>query len=264
MEKKGAARRVIERIQVHIPYPTIIERLDEILEAGLNPEILFDGSDLDGVDPAELRRIYAALSRKGRTVTIHGPYMDMSPGGADEKVREATVERFRQTFAAAEVLRPRAVVLHGGYDERKFDGDVSLWLGQSLKTWPELIKEAERLMTVIAVENVFDGDPGPLKALMGSLSSPNFGICLDAGHVNLFSTLPMEEWFESLGGHVAVVHIHDNRGLVDDHLPVGDGEIDFDRFFTLLRKHTREPVLTIEPHGEEVLWRGVGALERFV
>jgi sugar phosphate isomerase/epimerase len=264
IKNTARGRIVTDRIQVHIPYRMLCKRLEEVVSAGLNPEIFLDGITLDHVTSGELREVSEVFHANGRTITVHGPYMDLSPGGADEKVRLATVDRYRQTFEAAKELRPRAVVLHGGYDERRFDGDVSLWLGQSLKTWPEFIKEAERLNTVIAVENIFDDGPAPLKALVESLSSPNFRICLDAGHLKLFSEASMEEWFSEIGGFIAEVHIHDNRGKIDDHLPLGDGIIDFQLFFRLLKNHTRDPIYTIELHGEEVLWRGVKALRKYL
>jgi sugar phosphate isomerase/epimerase len=250
---------VMDRIQVHIPYRLLRKRLDKIVTTGLNPEIFLDGYTLDQAKPADLREVYEVLHGNGRKITVHGPYMDLSPGGADEKMRLAT-----QTFEAVSVLRPMAVVLHAGYDERRFDGDIELWLGQSLKTWPEFIKEAERLDTVIAVENIFEEGPAPLKALIESLSSPNFRVCLDAGHQEIFSEVTMEEWFREIGGYVAEVHIHDNRGRIDDHLPVGDGTIDFGQFFRLLKQYTRDPIYTIEPHGEEGIWRGIEALKRFL
>jgi sugar phosphate isomerase/epimerase len=52
---------------------------------------------------------------------------------------------------------------------------------------------------------------------------------------------------------------------MDEHLAVGEGEIDFHSFFTLVEQYTRDPVLTIEPHGgERGVRRGVEALERFL
>jgi sugar phosphate isomerase/epimerase len=255
---------VTDQIHVHIPYRMLIRRLDEVLRAGLNPEIFLDGDALDSTSPDELKRVSGAFHERGRTITIHGPYMDLSPGGADEKVRRATVERYRQTFEAASYLRPGAIVLHGGWDERRFDGDVELWLNQSLKTWPEFIKEAERLGTKIAVENIFDERPGPLKSLIESLLSPNFRICLDAGHLNIFSEVSMDEWFREIGAFVAEVHLHDNNGERDYHLPVGAGRVDFEKFFALLREYAREPIYTIEPHGEHALWRALEAVARFL
>ncbi len=255
----------MERLQVHVPYATLAAKLDEVIRAGFNPEIFIDGADLDRIVPDDLLRVRRAMDAKGRTVTVHGPYMDMSPGGGDEKMRLATSERFRQTFAAAALLGAGTVVLHGGYDERRFDGDDSFWLDRSLRTWPEFIREAERLKMTIAVENIFEGEPGPLKALMESFRSPHFGICLDAGHMNLFSTVPMREWFVELGGFIAELHIHDNRGQMDEHLPVGEGEIDFHCFFSLVEQYTRDPVFTIEPHGgESGVRRAVAALARYL
>ncbi len=71
----------------------------------------------------------------------------------------------------------------------------------------------------------------------------------------------MEEWFKTLGPYVAEVHMHDNKGGADEHLPIGEGSIDFRLFLSLIREHCPCPVLTIEPHGEEMLKRGIKAVE---
>lgn len=257
-------RAGLKRVQVHIPYMLLLDRLDEILEAGLDPEIFMDGNSLEMADPADLERLREAFAANGRRVTVHGPYMDLSPGGADEKVRLATVERYRQTFEVVEILRPEVVVLHAGYDASRFDGDTALWLGQSRKTWPEFARKAERIGVVIALEHIFESRPETLKSIVEAIDSPNLGVCLDTGHINVFSKVPMEEWFEVLGPYIKEVHLHDNSGEFDEHLPLGDGTIDFPRVFGLLSKLTTDPVLTIEPHGESVLWRGLEAVRDFI
>ncbi len=74
----------------------------------------------------------------------------------------------------------------------------------------------------------------------------------------------MEEWFSRIGGRIKEVHLHDNRGRYDAHMPMGEGEIDFSRFFSLLASHPGEPLYTIEPHGEDALWRGLEAAARYL
>ncbi|MBI5598108.1 MAG: sugar phosphate isomerase/epimerase [Deltaproteobacteria bacterium] len=253
-----------KKVQVHVPYPMLTKRLEDVVEAGIDPEVYVDGATLDRIDRRELRDIREILTDRGLRITLHGPYMDLSPGAADEKVRLITMERYRQTLDVVAELRPACVVLHAGYDARRFDGDVDLWLGQSLKTWPEFIEKAARSGTVIAAENVFEEDPGPLKRLVESFNSPVFGVCLDPGHLNLFSKAPMEEWFRAVGPRIAEVHLHDNRGGWDEHLPIGDGGIDFPLFFTLLKKYSKDPVYTIEPHGEDALQRALEAARRYI
>lgn len=253
-----------KRVQVHLPFPLLIDRFDEILADGINPEVFLDGGGLDEALPSDLTRIRDEFGARGLTVTMHGPYGSINPGSANEEVRERTVERYERVFEVLSHLRPRTVVLHAGYNERKFNGDEELWLSQSMKTWPPFVREAERLGVVIAAENIFEKTPRTLKALVDGIGSPNFGACIDSGHLNVFSTVDMEEWFSSLGHKIAEVHIHDNGGNADDHLPAGEGEIDFPLFFSLLKKYADDPVYTIEPHGEEVMRRAIRAIRKFL
>ena len=247
----------VMKLHAHIPYPILTERMDDIVDASINPEVYFDNHCVDTVDLGVVADIKRRLDAAGLSVTIHGPYMDLCAGAVDEKVREVTVERYLKTLEIAEVLRPLRIVLHAGYDEKRFDGDVALWLSQSLKTWQKVVPVAERVGTVITVENVFEEEPAPIRRLVESVNSTGFGVCVDAGHMNLFSKVEMDEWFHSLGRWIKEVHIHDNHGEYDEHLPVGEGVIDFPRFFTLLEKHTDGVVYTLEQHSEEALRRGI-------
>ncbi|WKZ32432.1 MAG: sugar phosphate isomerase/epimerase family protein [Thermodesulfobacteriota bacterium] len=253
-----------KRVQVHVPYPYLLEKTGRLMDLGINPEIFMDAFFIEEARPRDLERIRDAFAEKGLTITVHGPYIDLNPGSREEKTRLLTVGVYDRLFGVVEILKPRTVVLHAGYHERKYKGDKDLWLSQSLKTWPEFVKRAERIGTVIAVENIFEREPSTLRLLMDELPSPNLGICLDAGHMRVFSEVDFEEWFAALGPRVAEVHLHDNHGKRDDHLPIGDGSIDFERFMDLLSKYTKDPVYTIEPHGEDAMFRAIEAVRRYL
>lgn len=252
------------KVQVHIPYPFLIKKFDEIMREGINPEVYFDEVSLEIAVPSDLENIRDECGQRGLTLTMHGPYSDLNPGSADERVRTRTVEVYGRAFEAAGYLRPRTIVLHAGYSEKRFKGNMDIWLSQSLKTWPGFVSTAKRLNMVIAVEHIFEKTPRSLKALMAAVNSPFFGVCVDSGHLNVFAGEGMEEWIKELGPFIAEAHIHDNGGLNDDHLPVGDGSIDFHLFFRLLKTYAREPVFTIEPHGEEMMRRGISAVKRLL
>lgn len=253
-----------KKMHVHIPYPMLLERFDEVLRERINPEIYMDGECLVSAEAADLKEIQSGIAVEGLELTIHGPYAELNPGSLDERVRLLTVERYHLAFRIASYLKPKAMVLHGGYSERKFKGDIQGWLDKSLKTWPQFIREAERLSMVIAVENIFDKDPLALRSLMEKIPSPRLGICIDSGHLNVFSAVPMEEWFKSLGPYVAEVHMHDNKGAGDEHLPIGEGAIDFRLFLGYISAYCPVPIFTIEPHGEEMLKRGIKAAEELL
>src|SRR3972149_6073804 len=253
-----------KRVQVHVPYPYLLARMDYLLASGINPEVYMDAFDISEARSADLDRVRDAFADRGLTVTLHGPYSDLNAGSMDERTRLSTVETYGKVFKVIERLRPRTVVLHAGYHEKKYRGDYSLWLSQSLKTWPPLGEEAERLGTILAVENIFEREPSTLKLLMERLPSPNFGVCIDAGHMRVFSMVEMEEWFSALGPRIAEVHLHDNHGRHDDHLPLGEGTIDFPRFLSLLAVYAGDPVYTIEPHGEGAMLRAVEAVMKYL
>ena len=60
------------------------------------------------------------------------------------------------------------------------------------------------------------------------------------------------------------VHLHDNHREMDEHLPIGEGNFDFDQFFELLSQFQVNPIYTIEPHEESHLWRGLEAVEKYI
>lgn len=242
----------------------LLARLDEFASMGINPEVYIDGEELDNADEKDLLAIHETFNKAGLSITQHGPYVDLSPASFDEDTRLLTVKRYRHAFRAAEILRPKNIVLHPGYSEKKFKGDIGAWLSQGMKTWPEFVEKAERLNVTIAAENVFDKDPIALKALVEKIGSRFFKVCLDTGHISAFAKADMEDWIKTFGPDIAEVHLHDNSGSADEHLPLGEGSIDFNRFFTLLKVYAKDPVYTIEPHGEDELKRAVVAVRRFI
>ena len=246
-------------IQVNVPYKMLLANLDFILEKGINPEIYFNGEALDTCQRNDLIELKTALHKKGLIITLHAPFMDLSPGGVDTKIRNVTIERFNQTLEVASVFHPQIIIFHPGYNKWLFDGNVSLWLENSTKVWKPLVAQAEKIGTPIALENIFEEEPSGLTQLISSLQSPYFNFCFDTGHFHLFSKVSMKNWFEELSNYMKAIHLHDNFKKSDDHLPIGDGEIDFDLFFQLVKQHGVDSLFTIEPHQVEQLDRSLQA-----
>jgi len=255
---------VLEKVQVNLPFPMLRENLEEILEMGLQPEIYFSGRTLDLLSQKDVEKTSHKLRHKGVPVTFHAPFMDLSPGAVDEKVREVTAFRFNQVMDLATHFHPRIIVFHPGYDRWRFDGDVATWQENSLATWKPLVERAEGLGMKLALENVFEENPSILKGLLKAIASPYFGYCLDTGHGNLFSEVQISQWIEVLGDWLCEVHLHDNHCQTDEHLPPGCGEIDFPGIFSSLRRKNLQPIYTLEPHQVEHLLPSLNALEKYL
>ena len=170
--------------------------------------------------------------------------MDLCAGAVDRKVRAVTVERFTHALDIASALGARSLVLHSGYEHWKFDHKIDKWLEGSLETWPPLIERARLGGTRIAVENIFEWEPGPLATLMGRLGCEHFGVCFDIGHYNLFTKKPLSCWLDALAPHITQLHLHDNHGDADAHLAMGEGAIRYEELFERLRG--RDLLYTIE------------------
>ena len=259
-----AEKELIERVQVNLPFPMLLKNLPGITSLGLRPEIYFDAGVLDSLSQEEVQKTSEELSRKNIPVTIHAPFMDLSPGAGDRKIRQVTALRFSQVLNLVPYFHPRAIIFHGGYDRWRFDGDVSLWLENSLLTWKPLVDRAGTHSVQLALENVFEENPSHLKRLLDTIESPYLGYCLDAGHGYLFSEVPIVDWIEDLASRLVEVHLHDNHRQADEHLPIGYGEIDFGGIFSSLQAKNLHPIYTIEPHTEEGLLPSLRALRKYL
>jgi sugar phosphate isomerase/epimerase len=253
-------------IHINVPYSMLLQRIDFAIKNRIHPEIYFSAQDLDACRKEDAKQLAGTLHQSGLEVTVHGPFMDLSPGGADRRVKEVTFDRLLKTIELAHFFNPKTVVFHPGYEKWKFDGKVALWLESSLQTWRPLVKEAEELGLTLAIENVFEESPEPLTKLIDEIDSPHFRFCFDTGHYHAFtlSKTPLSDWFEALGKYMVEVHLHDNHREMDEHLPVGEGNFDFDRFFQLLSQYGLNPIYTLEPHEEGHLWRGLEAVKKYI
>ena len=64
----------------------------------------------------------------------------------------------------------------------------------------------------------------------------NLGFCLDIGHAN--TTGQIDELIKTFRDRLVNVHIHDNNGEMDEHLTLGEGNIDFKRIIESLKGYT--------------------------
>ena len=245
---------------VHVPYPQLAERLPELAERRLNPEVFFSGEALDSLIPEQLASCAATLAASGLRCTIHAPFMDLNPGSEEHLLRTATSLRFRQVIAAAAIIRPQVMVFHPGYDRWRYGEKQEVWLRHSLTTWREVLDLTEPIGCTIAVENIFEEEPSTLLALLEEVNHPRFRHCFDVGHWHLFHAVGLDEWFAALGSWIAESHIHDNRGLRDDHAPIGEGSIDFPLFFDLMSRHAPRAAWTVEAHSRHCLERALAAI----
>ncbi|MDI6742680.1 MAG: sugar phosphate isomerase/epimerase [Smithella sp.] len=255
-------RHIVNNIHAHMPYHLLARHLERILEEKLNLEIYFHHYALQNLDKTRCIEMAKRLTDAGLKITFHAPFMDLRPGALDEKIRRASVDRMKEAFSLARYFNPIKIVCHPCFDERYYVFGEDLWLESSVKTWKELIPLAEKYKTVIALENTYEQNPDMLRRLFDTLSSESICFCFDAGHFNVFSYEPLNVWLKTLGKYLGHLHLHDNFGQSDEHLPVGKGTFPFEELFAALKKMRFSPTMTLEAHNPENLWKSIRNIDR--
>lgn len=241
------------QLHAHLPWLRREEFLPRILDLGLAPEIAFKGPELDDLSTSQLAGAARQIAANGRRPTVHAPFFDLSPGAMEPLVRQITLQRLTQALQAAGHLGAHLMVVHPGYDRWRYPNLASVWLGHAAETFAPLLAMAEQYDCRLALENIYEHQPATLTALVDRLDSRWFGHCFDIGHWRLFGTEPQDAWLKAVAPRLLHLHLHDNRGQNDDHLPVGEGIIDFTPLRQMLSGLAVPPSITLEAHHPEAL-----------
>src|SRR5512137_2283105 len=237
------------------------ELLGKIAAAGFQGvEIFCSRSHFDYASKDEIRELARALADHRLSVaSLHAPSSRdtsaMREGGSPLSVCE--IERVRRIEAMDELKRAIDVadelpfsrmVLHMGgpretSDPRKRDAAFS-----SLE---HLILHAHHAGVTLAMENTTSemGDPAYLRAFVDETRLTGLRFNFDIGHAHLADG-PAEERIERsfapLRDLVASLHLHDNHGEKDEHLPPYDGTIDWGAAIPMLKSATLDLPVVLE------------------
>jgi sugar phosphate isomerase/epimerase len=253
---------ILRRVHAHMPYHLLSRYLPMVLERKLNLEIYFSHYALQLLDKNECSQTARRLKDAGLKVTFHAPFVDLRPGALDDQIRKTSLDRINQVFDLTPYFQPLKIVCHPSFDDRYYVDCDDLWLENSVNFWRQLIPAAKDAGTIIALENVYEKEPNILRRLLEALASEQVCFCFDTGHFNVFSYTPLKTWVEQLGRYIGHLHLHDNFGKFDEHLPVGAATFPFDQLFAALKALKVKPTVTLEAHSQEHLWQTLANLQK--
>jgi len=198
-----------------------------------------------------LSRYTSDLKRFKGKISIHGPFYDLYPASVDRKIQQLCKYRFLQCIEIAEKLGSEIIILHFNFIPFiKIKNLREKWVTQAIEFWNNFNKEIDGTGIKIAVENLWEPDPEILAEVLDKVKSEQFKVCFDVAHSSLFSDYSLEYWIDKLGRYIYYIHVHNNFGKYDEHLPLNKGNINYDEFFKYL-KSTSSPYISMEFDGEE-------------
>lgn len=154
---------------------------------------------------------------------LHGHFIDVNPASGDPDYRALSRKKCEDSCKIAKRAQIQRVVFHSSCFPFLRDGYLTNWAEVSAGFFTDL---SEKYDLDLFIENSMDLDPTPLRALMDACSSERVKACLDIGHAH-YSRVPVKKWFDVLGDDIAYLHLSDNMGDFDEHLPLGRGNINW-------------------------------------
>lgn len=221
----------------------ILSVLDEIRASGFDSiEVCSFPAHLDYHNRDDVARAGEKIRALGmRPVSFHAPFADRIDITAfDPGAREAAVDELLVACEAAATMGVENLVLHPG-PERAGRPPEEEFLARMRNATESLNTVAARcgergvhLLLENMLPHLLFGHINDMLYLLGSIHDREVGACLDTGHANLSRELGMV--IHKLSGHLHLIHVNDNRGDRDDHLPPGEGHIDWPWLMSELKR----------------------------
>lgn len=173
---------------------------------------------------------------------LHGPFNELFPCAIDPLARELAARRYRQAIAIAKEYGAEKVVLHGGYQPRMY---YRQWyVEQSIVFWKVFL--AEDPGVEIVLENVLEEEPEMLTEILAGVEHPRLRMCLDVGHVNVYSRIPVTQWVEKCAPWLSHFHVHNNDGSWDTHSALDCGSIPIRQLLKQMEVQCPRATVTLE------------------
>ena len=205
------------------------------------------------------KRKTARIIRKYKSVDMpaqlstHGAFLDVEVHSMDEEIRKVSDMRIIQSIEVAKKLHCRKVIVHTGtipnYCDSRYCDD---WVLKNTEYWTA--KSRRNPDIDILMENMFDMTPELMFRLAEAMEGvPNFGLCLDYAHATVFGEDAdgAGEFVGRLKKYVRHIHVNDCDLLHDNHMQIGEGMIDWERFAEHYGESMNGVSILIEVNGLE-------------
>lgn len=171
-------------------------------------------------DQVEAGAARATLERRSLGVVAHTAYyLPLSSPFAG--VRQAALEEFRRALKAAHEIGATVMNTHYRRLPPFFSSEQAVqWHAETLAP---LCEEAAQLGITIVLEHVPHGGTDQLEHFVEIMERvPSLRFHLDSGHAKLERSYDRwDEYLSRLGNKLLHVHLSENDGTADQHLPLG-------------------------------------------
>lgn len=226
----------------------IEKNIENLIEYGADKiELLMDGNEWNDLDDT-IKRMKKSLPHFNIDYTIHPPAWDINLTSENKAIRETSYQEYTKAIEFAYELKAEHVVIHPGFC---FSPAFDKKLAQKRATYyiSELCHYAKPLGVKLAIENVgYNGT-----SIFTEAEYTNFliniddtaGYLIDTGHAHL-NQWNIPKMIEKVNHRLFSLHLHDNLGSKDAHLPIGEGTIGWEPIYDALKTFSTPVQLILE------------------
>jgi len=229
--------------------------LESIAHAGFRAvEVSTAPRHLDLADVRGLEALRDRMARLGlRSHSLHAPFgHDVNLTSPDAGQRREALERLIRAADALQILGGAHYVVHPGGEDQRWIWEREARLALSVEGLTRIWEECRRRGLILVVEtplpHLLGGQPEDFAWVLERLPVEGTGVCLDTSHTSLGGFL--FETIERFGPRFVHVQASDNRGVTDDHLPPGEGGIDWGHVLSSLDRVGYRGALMLEVAGD--------------
>ena len=213
---------------------SILDCLEKIRANGFHMiEVCSSPAHLDYHDLAAVRAVTVRIADLGmEAYSFHAPFADwIDISAMDAGRRDLALQEILRAVEAAAVMQVQYLVIHPGPEHANIPPHEERLrrMENTVETLNRVALRCAELGIGCVLENklphLLFGNTSDILWILDALDGVEVGACLDTGHAYLSGDLP--NLLRKLAPHLRMIHVHDNRGHFDDHLPPGDGTIDW-------------------------------------
>lgn len=215
-------------------------------------EIVCEGNHQ--LNPKNIKYLMELKEKYEVDIVVHAPFSDLNPASMNDNVRRLTVNSIIEAIEGAFELDANVVTIHPGYIPPLWSNYVEDILDNNFSSLNDIIEVAEDYGVMVGLENmpnymgVLGITPDDLNDIVRDIDSKYLGITFDIGHANTACGNPAKyvKELNKIGHGIIHVHCHDNNGNDDEHLKIGDGNIDFSSVLNELNTIGYNGILSFE------------------
>ena len=212
----------------------LVDCLETIRGSGFSMiEVVFSPPHLDYKDTGHVQEAAARIDALGlEAYSFHAPFADdIDISSLESARREHALDAILRAVDAAALLGVHYFVIHPGPENSDIPSREERML--RIENVCGILDRVAARCSEAGIQCVLEnklphlmfGQSADLLWILACLKGNRVGACLDTGHANLAGDLyPL---VYKMAPHLRLLHVHDNKGHGDDHLPPGDGRIDW-------------------------------------